>query len=123
MTRERTTPSPLIERNAIDDGIRRARRFRSQYLTALLTGLVKKIAGWYRRGNQTRHLRELPDYLLRDMGIDRGQIEAVMAGNLRRDPLAPVPPASPLLGALRREAETAAVNDGTETESENRLAA
>ena len=51
MTREPTTSSPSIERYAIDAGIRRARRLRSQYLTVLLTGLVKKIVGW----NQPMH--------------------------------------------------------------------
>ena len=46
MTRKRYTPSPPIERYAIDAGIRRAHQLRSQYLAALLTGLVKKIVRW-----------------------------------------------------------------------------
>lgn len=88
MTHEHTTPSPPIERSAIDAGIRRAHRLRSQYLKALLTGLVNKIVGWNQRHALRRHLHELPDYLLKDIGIRRDQVGAIVSGNLRRDPLA-----------------------------------
>ena len=71
MTRKRTTPSPPIQRNAIDANIRRIRRLRSQYLSVLLTGLVKKIVGWNQRHALRRRLHELPDYLLKDIGIER----------------------------------------------------
>lgn len=88
MTRKRYTPSQPIERNAIVAGIRRARRLRSQNLSVLLSGLVKKIVHWNQRQALRRHLNELPDYLLKDIGIERDQIGATVSGILRRDPLA-----------------------------------
>ncbi len=100
MTRKRTTSSPPIQRNAIDASIRRIRRLRSQYLTVLLTGLVKKIVGWNRKYAPQRRLENMPDYLLKDIGIERDQIDALVSGSLRQDPLAQSPAGSQHLTVL-----------------------
>ena len=100
MTRERTTLSPSIERYAIDAAIRRAHRLRSQYLSALLTGLVKKIVGWNRKYAPQRRLENMPDYLLKDIGIERDRIDALVSGSLRQDPLAQSPAGSQHLTVL-----------------------
>ncbi|MEQ8356318.1 MAG: DUF1127 domain-containing protein [Kiloniellaceae bacterium] len=39
---------------------------------AVLSGLWR----WYRRQRDLRHLNELDDYLLRDIGLKRSQVEA-----------------------------------------------
>ncbi len=88
MTRERTTPSQPIERYAIDAGMRRARRLRSQYLAVLWTGLVKKIVGWNRKYALQHRLENMPEYLLKDIGIRHDQVGTIVSGSLRRDPLA-----------------------------------
>ncbi len=52
------------------------------------TSAFKAVVRWNERHAQRRHLQELPDYMLKDMGIRRDQIDAIISGNLRRDPLA-----------------------------------
>lgn len=47
---------------------------------------------WNRRGDLNRALETMPDYLLKDIGIRRDQIDAVAAGRLRRE-AAPLNPA------------------------------
>ncbi len=114
MTRERTTPSPPIERYAIDAGMRHARRLRSQHLSVLLTGLVKKIVGWNQRHALRRRLHELPDYLLKDIGIERDQIGAIVSRSLRRDPLALSPAGSQSAPAFQGVSAPVAKNSNSE---------
>ncbi len=121
MTHERTTPSLPIERYAIDAGIRRARRLRSQYLTALLTGLVKKIIGWNREYALQRRLENMPDYLLKDIGIRRDQVGAIVSGSLRRDPLSLSPAGSQSAPAFQGVSTPVAENSNSEPD--RRLAA
>lgn len=40
-------------------------------------GLMKSIAAWIRTVNARRMLADMPDYLLRDMGIRRDQIDGI----------------------------------------------
>ena len=121
MTRIRTTPSPPIEGYAIDAGIRRARRLRSQYLTALLTGLVKKIVGWNRKYVLQRRLENMPEYLLKDIGIERDQVGAIVSGSLRRDPLALSPAGSQSAPAF--QGVSAPVAENSNSEPDRQLAA
>lgn len=121
MTRKRYTPSPPIERYAIDAGIRRAHQLRSQYLAALLTGLVKKIVRWSHRHALRHRLHELPDYLLKDIGIRRDQIDAVFSGILRREPLALSPAGSQSAPAFQGVTPSPAEN--TDSEPDRLLAA
>lgn len=43
----------------------------------LTDGLMKSLAAWIRNVNARRMLAEMPDYLLRDMGIRRDQIDSI----------------------------------------------
>ena len=99
----------------------RARRLRSQYLTVLLTGLVKKIVGWNRNHVLHRRLENMPDYLLKDIGIRHDQIGALVSGSLRRDPLALSPVSIQSAPAFQGVTPSAAEN--TNSDTEKRLAA
>ncbi len=121
MTRERTTFSPPIQRKAIDAGIRRAHQLRSQYLTDLLAGLVKKIVGWNREYALQRRLENMPEYLLKDIGIRRDQVGAIVSGSLRRDPLALSPASSQSAPAF--QGVTPGANENTNSEPARPLAA
>ena len=121
MTHEHTTPSPPIERSAIDAGIRRAHLLRSQYLAALLRGLVKKIVGWNREYARQRRLDNMPDYLLKDIGIERDQVGATVSEGLRSDPLALSPPGSQSAPAFQGVKPSPAEN--TDSEPDRLLAA
>lgn len=121
MTRKRYTPSPPIERYAIDAGIRRAHQLRSQYLAALLSGLVRKIVRWSHRHALRHRLHELPDYLLKDIGIERDQIGAIVSGSLKRDALALSPAGSQSSPAFRGVTPSPAKN--TDSEPDRLLAA
>ncbi len=114
MTRERTPPSPPIERYAIDAGMSRARRLRSQYLAVLLNGLVKKIVGWNRKYVPQRRLENMPEYLLKDIGIRRDQVGAIVSGSLRRDPLALSPAGSQSAPAFQGVSAPVAKNSNSE---------
>ncbi len=113
---------PEITRSDIDAGIRRAHLLRSQFIAAALSRALRKsieaVTAWNRQYNQARHLVNLPDYLLKDMGIQRHQIESLVSGALSRDPLSLSPAASPSSspafwrGAARR-GESANENDET----------
>ncbi len=118
MTHERTTPSLPIERYAIDAGIRRARHLRSQYLTGLLTGLVKKIVGWNRKYALQHRLENMPEYLLKDIGIRHDQVGALVSGSLRRDPLALSPAGSQSAPAFRGVAAPVAKNSNSEPDKQ-----
>ncbi|MBC8337342.1 MAG: DUF1127 domain-containing protein [Rhodospirillales bacterium] len=88
-----------ITRSDIDAGVRRGRELRSRYIANLISGglkaIITAVAAWSRRLNQARHLADLPDYLLKDMGIERHQIERMVSGSLRRDPLSLSPTGNP----------------------------
>jgi uncharacterized protein YjiS (DUF1127 family) len=43
------------------------------------------LARAYRRRRDRRHLDTLPDHLLKDIGISRGEIDAAVAGLARRE--------------------------------------
>ena len=114
MTHEHTTLSPPIERSAIDAGIRRAHLLRSQYLTALLSGLVNKIVGWNRKYALQHRLDNMPEYLLKDIGIERDQVGAIVSEGLRRDPLALNPAGSQSAPAFRGVSAPVAENSNFE---------
>ncbi len=82
------TQFPRISQADIDAGIARGRQLRSRYLAeraqGLAEALTKALIRHYRGHEIGRHLDELPDYLLKDVGIQREQIQAVAAGRLRR---------------------------------------
>ncbi len=50
------------------------------------TSAFKAVVRWNERHAQRRHLQELPDYMLKDIGIRRDQIDAVVSGSLKRGP-------------------------------------
>ena len=67
----------------------RARVLRSRELRRLFIAAVawtvNAVVGWNTRHGQRRHLSDLPDYLLGDIGIRRDQINAMVSGSLRRE--------------------------------------
>ncbi len=63
----------------------RAGELRRLFIAAV-AWTVDAAARWNRRHGQRRRLGELPDYLLRDIGIRRDQIDAVVSGSLERRP-------------------------------------
>ena len=48
--------------------------------------LVKAIVRWNERDTLRRHLRKQSDHMLKDYGIRRDQIDAVVSGSLKRGP-------------------------------------
>ena len=66
----------------------RARVLRSRELRCLfmaaMAWTVNAVARWNTRHGQRRHLSELPDHLLRDIGIRRDQINAMVSGILKQ---------------------------------------
>ena len=68
----------------------RARDLRSRELCRLFMAAVawtvNAVARWITRHAQRRHLSDLSDYLLRDIGIRRDQIDPVVSGSLKRGP-------------------------------------
>ena len=93
MTPHRHRPRAPVDYKAIEANIRRARQLRSEFLAAALGRLVKAFIRWNRRHALNRRLQALPDYLLKDIGIGRGQIPALVSGALTRQ-------ASPLAEAV-----------------------
>ncbi len=55
-------------------------------LAAPVIWLVKAVVRWNERNILRRRLQELPDYMLKDIGIRRDQIDAVVSGDLKREP-------------------------------------
>ncbi|MBT6096237.1 MAG: DUF1127 domain-containing protein [Rhodospirillaceae bacterium] len=51
-----------------------------------ITNLFKRLGRQHARYVAKRHLREIDDYLLRDIGIDRSQIDSVVDGMLAEPP-------------------------------------
>ena len=87
--------------------------------SAALIGLVKKIVRWNHRHALSRRLHESPDYLLKDIGIQRDQITTI-SGSLRRAPLALSPAGSQSSPVFRGVTPSPAENTASEP---NRLLA
>ncbi len=60
-----------------------SRELRRLFIAAV-AWTVNAVARWNTRHGQRRHLSDLPDYLLRDIGIRRDQINAMVSGSLKR---------------------------------------
>ena len=82
---------------------------------------MNKIVGWNRKYVLQRRLENMPDYLLQDIGIDRGQIGAIVSGSLRRDPLALSPAGSQSAPAF--QGVSAPVAENSNSEPDRQLAA
>ncbi len=93
MTPHRYAPPAPVDHKAIEAAIRRARQLRSDFLAGALKRMVKAFFRWNQRYTLNHRLQALPDYLLKDIGIGRDQIPAVVSGALKRQ-------ASPLAEAV-----------------------
>ncbi len=60
----------------------------ARFLRQAARMLIKPIVEWNRRMTLSRELNEKPDYLLKDMGLSRWEIPAVVSGELGRKTLA-----------------------------------
>lgn len=60
----------------------------TKFLFKAIKAVSGWLAGWNKRVILDRELRSLPDYLLRDIGIERSQVSAVVNNKLRREDLA-----------------------------------
>ena len=88
----------------------RARELRRLFIAAV-AWTVNAVARWITRHAQRRHLSDLSDYLLRDIGIRRDQIDPVVSGSLKRGPskLETAAAAVSIIGdraSLRKNADT-----------------
>ncbi len=61
----------------------RSRELRRLFIAAV-AWTVNAVVRWNTRHGQRRRLNDLPDHLLRDMGIRRDQIDAMVSGSLQR---------------------------------------
>jgi uncharacterized protein YjiS (DUF1127 family) len=52
---------------------------RNKAAVSVLTRIVDVVFGWMDRARQRRHLAELDDRLLRDIGISRAEVEVEMS--------------------------------------------
>ena len=93
MRPHRYAPPAAVDHKAIEAAMRRARQLRSEFLAGALKRVVKALIRWNQRHALAHRLQALPDYLLNDIGIDRGQIPALVSGALKRQ-------ASPLAEAV-----------------------
>ena len=93
MTPHRYRTRAPVDYRAIEANLRRARQLRSEFLAAVLERVVKAFIRWNQRYALNHRLQALPDYLLKDIGISRGQIPALVSGALKRQ-------ASPLAEAV-----------------------
>ncbi len=68
----------------------------ARFLRQVARMLIKPFVGWNKRMTLSRELIAKPDYLLKDMGLSRWEIPAVVSGELGRKTLAlsPVNPSS-----------------------------
>ncbi len=79
--RDHVDPSAIANRARV----LRARELRRLFIAAV-AWTVNAVARWNTRHAQRRRLSGLPDYLLRDIGLRRDQIDAVVSGSLKRRP-------------------------------------
>ena len=86
--------------------------------TKFLSQSIKAVFGWLAHWNERvildRELRSMPDYLLRDIGIRRDQVSAVVNNKLRREDLVLSPTGSKVLTSAVKAAE--AVNEDKDSE-------
>lgn len=66
---------------------------------ALTAGLMKPIIAWIRNANDRRLLADMPDYLLKDIGLRRDQIADIGDAVIVRDEI------EPARASFRRSAE------------------
>ena len=95
MRPHRYAPRAPVDQEAIEAAIRRARQLRSEFFAGALERVVKAFIRWNQRHALNHRLQTLPDYLLKDIGIGRGQLPAVVSGARRR-------PSQVFAGALER---------------------
>ena len=64
----------------------RARELRHLFIlfAAPVVWLVKAVVRWNERYTLRQRLQKLPDHMLKDIGISRDQIDAVVSGSLKR---------------------------------------
>lgn len=60
----------------------------AEFILQAFDGLFTFFKGWANRKRVTRDLSSMPDYLLRDIGIRRDEIPAIVAGKLDKGSLA-----------------------------------
>ncbi len=84
MRPHRYAPRAPVDQEAIDAATRRARQLRGEFFAGALERVVKAFIRWNQRHALSHRLQALPDYLLKDIGIGRGQIPAVVSGARRR---------------------------------------
>ena len=65
--------------------VRASYRPTSSAIPGSVAAAFADLARAYRRRRDRRHLGALPDYLLKDIGISRGEIDAAVAGLARRE--------------------------------------
>ena len=86
MRPHRYAPRAPVDQEAIEAATRRAHQLRSEFFATALERVVKAFIRWNQRHAFNHRLQALPDYLLKDIGIDRGQIPAMVSGALKRQP-------------------------------------
>jgi uncharacterized protein YjiS (DUF1127 family) len=57
------------------------------FIRTAVQGLARLVSGWNSRHTLTRDLNAMPDYLLRDIGVRRDEIPALISGDLQRGSL------------------------------------
>ncbi len=94
------------------------RHARQVEMLRFLRNAIKAVFVWLARWNERiildRELRSMPDYLLRDIGIRRDQVSAVVNNKLRREDLVLSPTGSQVLPSAVKAAE--AVNEDKDSE-------
>ncbi len=60
----------------------------ARFLSHAFRKVIGTVVAWHRRNTLSYELNGKPDYLLRDMGLSRAEIPAVIAGELGRRTLA-----------------------------------
>lgn len=88
MTRQYDDSNTIDYRHAMKAHPQETMTTRGWSLAATFASAFKAIFFGSQRGARKRHLEDMPDYLLEDMGIHRDQINAIISGSLKRDPLA-----------------------------------
>jgi len=97
----------------------RARELRHLFIlfAAPVVWLVKAVVRWNERYTLRQRLQKLPDHMLKDIGIRRDQIDAVVSGSLTRGP-SKVETAAAAVGIVgdrtspRKSTDTVALNAG-----------
>ena len=72
----------------------------ANFIRTVAQGLYQTLRGWSSRKILSRDLNAMPDYLLRDIGIRREQIPALVVGELRRGSLSFEPDGKPVRPCL-----------------------